>query len=1385
MHFRHGALQGLDGAGEFLELLLFRGSFGAGFLGAAFELLAHFRGLLGEAFGGFVQAGGAEVFDGGLEMLELAFGVGGLLVLFAGRAEFGFEFGDIPLDVGDRFLAALFGGFGEFLTGFVELPVHWFALGVAVFLLPADVCAGGFDFAGEAGEVFFATIGFCGGGFLFELLEAFADFALLRAGARDEHGDGEDARREDVFGIHDASIAACPAPHKRTGVETVSPLPERSAGCAVVGIRRLRWTLLMRSRKYTMTCRIFSSENFGGWSFTGQCEPCTARRAVKLRGGSCQRFPPIATVRDHMTPAEFKKKWAKVTAKETSAYQSHFDDLCRLLKIAPPLEADPAGESFCYQKRVVKDAELFDLAPGGEAGEPSERGFADVWKRGCFAWEYKGRKKNLDEAYKQLLRYRESLLNPPLLVVCDFDRYIVRTNFNGTVQAVHEFRNSQIDDPQSLKLLRKVFTDPNYLRPLQTTAEVTEKLAAKFAAVSRSLQSRESVELEDAFTRRKLHVAQKKNLRIARFLNRVMFCFFAEDTGLLPKGLFSEIARIGLDDKQQFAEALEQLFRVMSKGGLFGHHKIRHFNGHLFEEVTVFELTDEEISLLAEAAEADWEFIQPSIMGTLFERALEPGQRSQLGAHYTSEEDIKTLVEPVLMAPWRREWHALRDELRQLYSPAQSVSKPRQKLNATTTNYKRLHATLNHNRLKHFVERLAGIRVLDPACGSGNFLYVSLRLLLDLEKEVIAFGTELDVKVEPWVSVQQLSAIEINPYAFELAQVSVQIGFLQWRRDNGFDNDRSPVLQNLDGFQNEDALLVPHFRSKAKTLKEAQAGEHEGDDALKFYTEREWPECDVIVGNPPFIGNKWLRREVGDEITKAVFAVYGDRLPATSDYCCYWFEKARDLIAQGKCQRAGLLATTGSKQISSRVAFERIQASGKIFFAISDRDWFDADTAIRICMVGFGRADVTDTPTLDGRETVTINPDLSSGLDTTRKHCLRASAKLCFMGTTKVGDFDIQHAQAVEMLAGVNPHGRPNSDVLRPFRNGSDLVRRDSGRWIVDFGVGTRMEAAALYEAPFTHVTKCVKPERIKNKRKVRAEKWWLLGETLPAFREATADLPRYIGTARVAKHRLFVWQDSSVLPDSKVIAIAFADDFRFGVLHSHAHEVWTTATCALHGGERRTYNPTECFETFPFPFPDDLARMEDDPAQLVAKYRAAHYHTDQSNVLREDPPPTTPDEHRAAIAAAAKELNEWRERWLNPPEWTQTHTLTFPGSAAGPWARYIAPQSVDPQTGIGTVRYPRLEPRDADCAAKLKRRTLTNLNNERPAWLALAHEKLDTAVAAAYGWPTTMSDDQILENLLALNLARAAAEKAPTFKPLKRKRAANDEKQIEMDEIR
>ena len=1101
-----------------------------------------------------------------------------------------------------------------------------------------------------------------------------------------------------------------------------------------------------------------------------------------------------------MTAAEFKKKWHRYTGKESAAYQEHFNDLCRLLGHPTPVEADPSGNDFfCFQKGVIKDAGLLPLDE--QTGEP-KKGFADVWKKDCFGWEYKGKHKNLEKAYDQLKLYRESLFNPPLLIVCDFDRYIIKTNFNGTVPNKFEFTNDQIDDPKIIELLRHVFTDPDYLRPLRTTARVTEELAEKIAAVARSLQGRESVELEDAFTRRELQVAQKKNLRIARFLNRIVFCFFAEDTGLLPKNLFSEIAKVGLESKQEFTESLEQLFRVMAKGGMFGHRKIRHFNGHLFEDVTVFELTDDEIRLLADAAESDWQFIQPGIMGTLFERALdgEGHLRAQLGAHYTSEADIKTLVEPVLMAPFRREWQELRENVRQIHvSELRKPRKPGQKLYATATGYKRHSTTLQHNLLNKFVERLAGVRVLDPACGSGNFLYVSLQLLLGLEKEVISFGTEIDILVEPRVSVSQLKAIEINSYAFELAQVSVQIGFLQWRRDNGFDNDRTPVLQNLDGFQNEDALLVPHFRNKDKTLKEAQAGEHTGDDALKFYTERDWPECDVIVGNPPFLGGSKLWEELGRHYQKELWKIYEGRVPGFADLCCYWFEKARQQIEKGKCKRAGLLATQGIRGGANRDVLKRIKETGDIFFAESSRDWILAGAALDVSMIGFDNGTETEK-ILDSKRVAEINANLTSSADTTEAKTLNSNLNLCFIGSKKAGEFEVADEIAAGWLNNPNPHGRPNSDVLRVWVNGDALIKTRRSWWIVDAGDKLPLDLMSGYEKPFAWILEKVKPERDKNNETRTRNNFWIHKRPGADMREAVAPLSRCLAVVRHAKHLIFSWLNPVILPDDGIYIFARDEDWFMGLMQSRIHRVW-----ALNRGtfleDRPRYTPTTCFETFPFPFADDLAEQ---PDNLEARLNAAKHYA--HIVLREEPPAfqsagssrreealtkkseirnpksgiemslvtsaATKERQRAAIDDAAKELNELRERWLNPPEWTVEKILEFPGSADGPWSRYIDPSTLNPQLSTGLVRYPRLEPRDAECAAKLKERTLTKLYNERPTWLDLAHKKLDAAVASAYGWPADLSDEQILEKLLALNLERAAEEaKAAKVKRTKAQR--------------
>ena len=1093
--------------------------------------------------------------------------------------------------------------------------------------------------------------------------------------------------------------------------------------------------------------------------------------------------------RPDMTPAEFKTKWARFQGKETAGYAEHFNDLCQMLGQATPAEADPSGTNlFCFQKRVIKDAELDLDTP--DASAPEERGFADVWKKAFFAFEYKGKKKDLDAAYKQLLRYRESLENPPLLVVCDFDRYIVKTNFNGTVQEKYEFTNAEIDRPENLRVLRALFENPDALKPKHTTAEVTEQLAAKIAEVARSLQKRESVEIADATTRKQVNFAHRKNLRIARFLNRIVFCFFAEDSGLLPPRLFTEIVKTALEDAQQFAAACENLFHVMAKGGMFGHHKIRHFNGHLFEEATVFELNAAELKTLVEAAEADWQFIQPSIMGTLFQRALDEKQRAALGAQYTGEPDIRVLVEPVLMAPLRREWAALKASLLPSAKRGKGTAQDRARITA-------------------FLKKLCTIIILDPACGSGNFLYVSLQMLLDLEKEVITFATQLGFSFESKVSVQQLKAIEINAYAYELAQVSVQIGFLQWRRANGFDNDRTPVLQVLDGFENKDALMHETFKKKPKNLKAAREEEHQSQDNLfKVYVERAWPECDVIVGNPPFLGGSRLWEELGREYQKELSKIYGNRLPGFADLCCYWLEKARHQIEEGKCKRAGLLATQGIRGGANREVLNRIKETGDIFFAESSRDWILAGAAVAVSMVGFDNGS-EKTKLLDGKTVAEINANLTSSADTTESKTLNANLNLCFIGSKKAGEFEVTDETALSWLNDPTPHGRPNSDVLRLWVNGDALIKNRRSWWIVDAGVKLSLEIMSGYEKPFAWVLEKVKPDRDKNNEARTRDNFWIHKRPGSDMREAVAPLSRCLAVVRHAKHLIFTWLNPVVLPDDGIYIFAKDEDWFMGLMQSQIHRVW-----ALNRGtfleDRPRYTPTTCFETFPFPFADGLEKPVDNAEAVLDA--AKHY---KHIVMQEGPAAyhaggasrkLSPAEHRAAIAAAAKELNALRERWLNPPEWTVEKILEFPGCLTGPWSRYVAPQTVDAKTGIGTVRYPRLEPRDADCAAKLKKRTLTNLYNERPAWLDLAHKKLDAAVAAAYGWNDfaeiiQQSDvgqvydfesscwmvldtngqglkesheqfekefsEKILERLLALNLARAA-EEAKTAKVTK-----------------
>jgi hypothetical protein len=509
------------------------------------------------------------------------------------------------------------------------------------------------------------------------------------------------------------------------------------------------------------------------------------------------------------------------------------------------------------------------------------------------------------------------------------------------------------------------------------------------------------------------------------------------------------------------------------------------------------------------------------------------------------------------------------------------------------------------------------------------------------------------------------------------------------------------------------------------------------------------------------------------------------------------------LIAGGKCQRAGLLATQGIRGGANREVLKRIKQSGNIFFAVSDQDWLLDGANVHISMVGFDNGGEAER-LLNGKTVEDINANLSTAADMTKSRKLPANENQSFLGSCKGGDFDISEAEALNLLTSQgNPRQKLNSEVVKPVKNSEDLLQRPADRWIIDTA-DLSLAASQLYKKPYAIIVARVKPHRDENRDKWLRENWWRPQRMRPEMRNQIQPLERFLVTPTTSKHRIFVWLQHPVLPDHQLIVFSRDDDFFMGVLQSRFHEVWALAqgTQLREKESGFRYTPTTCFETFPFPFADDLAEpLENLEAELNAAKHYAHI------VLHEEPPAyqsagssrreealtkkseiemslvtsaATKEQHRAAIAAAAKELNELRERWLNPPEWTVEKILEFPGSADGPWSRYIDPSTINSQPSSGLVRYPRLEPREADCAAKLKDRTLTKLYNERPAWLDLAHKKLDAAVAAAYGFPADLTDEQILEKLLALNLARAAEEaKAAKVKKPKITREKNTDEMI------
>jgi type II restriction/modification system DNA methylase subunit YeeA len=871
------------------------------------------------------------------------------------------------------------------------------------------------------------------------------------------------------------------------------------------------------------------------------------------------------TQRVRVTPQAFIEKWQATELKERTASHSHFDDLCRLLDIEEPATADPKGDWFTFEKGASKTSD--------------GKGWADVWRRNCFAWEYKGKAKDLDKAFAQLQQYSIALENPPLLVVSDMIRFRIHTNWTNTVQKVHEFTIHDLRDAATRDLLRDVFLNPENLKPAKTRQRLTEQAAEKFAGLAQRLREREY-----------------EGQTVAHFVNRLVFCMFAEDVNLLPNKMFQRMLEHCQSDPTEFQPLAQDLFGAMKSGGRVGFERVEWFNGGLFDDDLALPLEKPDLADLLAAARLDWSEIDPSILGTLFERGLDPEKRSQLGAHYTDRDKIMQIVGPVVVEPLLAEWSEVKAKIET------ELSRAKTKGRMGTTD----KATRRATALKdEFKERLRVFRVLDPACGSGNFQYVALAELKNIEHRVNIESEALGIGLSserPFCGPENMLGIELNPYAAELARVSVWVGDIQWSRRNGFEAARDPILRPLETIESRDAVLT-------------------GDG-----TRADWPDADAVVGNPPFLGNKKMIAELGEPYAVALRKAWRT-VPGGADLVCYWFAKAWEMMQAGRLARAGLVATNSIRGGANRAVLKPVVEAGRIFAAWSDESWTVEGAAVRVSLVCFD-GEKGGAARLDGAELAEVYSDLSGargGVDLTSAKRLPRNRSVAFQGPVKVGPFDVAGEEARKWLSmPANPNGKSNGCVVFPLLNGTDITRRDTGRWIVNFDMMTEQEAS-LFEAPFEHVRRHVKPSRDKNRDRQRRENWWRLGRSGSDLKAAMQPLTRAIFTPRVSKHRVFIWAAAGVVPDSRVVAIARDDDTTFGILHSRFHEVWSLALGGWHGvGNDPQYTPSLGFETFPF------------PEGLTPDFPAADY---------------ADDPRAQAIATAAARLNELRENWLNPPD--------------------------------------------------------------------------------------------------------------------------------------
>ncbi len=937
----------------------------------------------------------------------------------------------------------------------------------------------------------------------------------------------------------------------------------------------------------------------------------------------------------------FITRWQNSGAAERSNYALFLSELCDLLGVSRP---SPSSEYNQLNDYVIDRA-----FTRNDKDSHSSTIYLDLYKRGHFVLETKqgssgsgdklghgkrgtqGWDKALDKAYHQARAYIRDLPadhgRPPFLIVVDvghcFDLYAEFTGTGGTYLAFPAPASRRIfledlRNPEIRELLHKIWTDPHSLDPSKYAAKVTREVADTLAALAASLE-------KDG------HDPQI----IATFLQRLLFTLFAEDVELLPKKSFENLLITTAQNPAGFTPLITALWKDMASGTDFSTvllQKVIHFNGGLFENPTALPLRKEQIELLIAAASKDWKEVEPAIFGTLLERALDPRERHKLGAHYTPRSYVERLIEPTLMQPLREQWSAVKTAAALLHDQAES-------LHAGSADTQKLHKQ-SRDEIQKFHRYLCDVKVLDPACGSGNFLYIALARIKELEAEVLDLLDELEgdlalemdlAKVRP----SQFLGIEVNPRAAAIAQIVLWIGYFQWhhKTTGKADTNDRPLLRSENTIENRDAVLAYDQKIPRRhpdtgafltiwdgttTKPHPVTGKEVPDESARkplfdYIKPRRttWPKADYIIGNPPFLGASRMRDGLGDGYVEALRLAWKSHKPNSWDFVMFWWHQAAELVRDKKAISFGFITTNSIHQTFNRRCLEPFLSEDKkpisITFAIPDHPWIDAANcaAVRIAMTvaKYGRVEGKIHEVYDEEENEEgehmvemevqggkIAANLKIGADTSSTSELIANEELCNRGFCLFGSgFIVDKEEAAKLLKSSRISAK---SIIHDYWNGRDLTSSPRNLKVIDaYGLSAE-ELALEHPAIYQHILTTVKPERDNNKRESRKKFWWIFGEPNKKLREQLACLPRYITTVETSKHRFFTFLDQSILPDNKLINIAINDASLLAVLSSSIHVSWALSI-GSQLGQTPVYVKTTCFETFPFPDLDDKPELK------------------------------------------------------------------------------------------------------------------------------------------------------------------------------------------------